>query len=422
MSQQPIINNPLQISRVDLYRILYTTKGVNNESETVSGGIFVPNIAPNKIKGVILFFHPTFFSKTSTPSYSPKGAVDQALAALFVTSGYIVVAPDYVGMGYNKKVFHPYILYPQTNAQDGLSMLKAANSFLAANGFITSHSLPLFVTGYSEGAAYALWFSRLYQEQADFKRAVDSTSFNLKMIVPISGAYSLSGVMYNFLFSDIGVFTKSDFAVQNSIMTARLKPALVAYTLTSYAYYTKNSNFNQVFNPDFFNMNCSLQYSYQCKFAGQQLNLFQAFENESDDYTIAMKISNAAAHKLGNGKVFMDQWNDITPLINPNLPSDYKFRSTLLNGDVYAWKSTLPTVLIYLRSDSVVSSYNSLKALQGMHANHSTHLTAIAIDNNLIQENLIDFFPSFNVDHITGFNYLFLVALDQFNQAIRKQP
>jgi hypothetical protein len=413
MDKQPIINNQFNIKNISLYRIIYQTRGQNNEICDVSGAVFMPDI-PNP-RGLILFFHPTFFSKTSVPSYAPDKATDIALAAVFAANGYIVVAPDYIGMGYDKDIVHPYVLYPQINAEDGLSMLNASTTFLSNLGY-TTNNMQLFVSGYSEGGAYALWFSRLYQEQADFKQQLDGTKFQLKMVAPISGAYNLSNVTYSYLFSDVGLFTKSNFNVPSTIMASTLKPALLANTLISYAYYNESANYYKVFNPDFFNMQCSLQYSHECKFNEQQLNLYEALSYESDDVLIVNKISNAASHKTYNGQMFSTQWNGVMPLINQNILYDKSFIRTLTAGDVYYWHSEIPTTLIYLEHDSVVSSYNSTIAYQGMLNMDSKNLSSIGINNSLIKENMVDVLPGFDVDHITGFNYLFLVALNQFNQ------
>jgi hypothetical protein len=411
LDNKPIINNSLDIKKVSLYRILYTATGQNNESRTVSGAVFMPD-TPHP-KGVILFFHPTFFSKTSVPSYAPNGAIDIALAAIFAANGYIVIAPDYIGMGYDKNHFHPYILYPEVNANDGLSMLNVVSSFLPK---YQSNKIPLFVTGYSEGAAYALWFSRLYQEQKEFYKALNHTSFDLKMVAPISGAYNLSNVTYSYLFSDVGLLTKSNFNVQNSIMAATLKPALLANTLTSFAYYNESANYYKVFNHDFFNMQCTLQYSHECKFDERQLNLFEALSYESDDALIVNKISNAASHKTYNGQMFSTQFNGVMPLINKDLLNNESFVRLLYAADINSWHSELPTALIYLKHDSVVSSYNTILAYNSMLDKGSKNLVSIGIDNSLVQENLVNALPAFDIDHLSGFNYLFLVALKEFNQ------
>ena len=316
LDSHPIINNSYNIKNISLYRIIYRSKGQNGEIENVSGAVLIPDIP--KPKGTILFFHPTFFSKTSTPSYESNGQIDIALAAVFAANGYIVVAPDYIGMGYNTNTFHPYVLYPQVNAIDGLNMLNATGEFLSMLGY-TDNNMPLFVSGYSEGGAYALWFSRLYQEQADFYNTLNHTPFKFKMVAPISGAYNLSNITFSYLFSDVGLFTKSNFNVQSSVMAATLKPALLADTLISYAYYSESGNYLKVFNPDFFNMECSLQYSYECQFDYKQQNLYEALSYESNDFLIVNKISNAASNKIYNGQMFSTQWNGIMPLINKDI-------------------------------------------------------------------------------------------------------
>ena len=411
LDKSPIINNHLNIKNISLYQILYKTTGQNKETRIVSGAVFVPDTA--KPKGVILFFHPTFFSKISAPSYAPFGAIDIALAAIFAANGYIVVAPDYIGMGYDTTTFHPYIMYPQVNANDGLSMLNAASSFLPN---YSSKKLTLFVTGYSEGALYALWFSRLDQEQKAFHKTLDETRFDFKMVAPISGIYNLSNITFSYLFSDLGIFIKSNYNVQSSIMASTLKPALLANTLISYAYYNESANYYKVLNPDFFDMTCTFQYSNQCQFDGKQLNLFEALNYESNDVIITYKIYNAASYKIHNGQIFSTQWNSIMPLINKDVLGNQSFINLLFAANIDSWHSETPTALIYLENDSIVTNYNTLLAYHNMLNNGSKNLIAIKIDNSLIKENLVNSLPAFDVDHLSGFNYLFLVALKEFNQ------
>jgi hypothetical protein len=203
LTSQPIKNNHYQIESINLYRVIYNTVGQFGESEMVSGGVYIPVMPQHKIKGVILFFHPTFFAKSSVSSYNPHGRLNSSLAAIFASNGYIVVYPDYIGMGYNKNKVHPYAVYPQVNAADGLSMLAAFKELSGKlNLGFNKKPLPLFLTGYSEGSAYTLWFSRLYQEDYSFRHQLDSLNYQLRMVVPISGAYNLSSVVYNNLYSN----------------------------------------------------------------------------------------------------------------------------------------------------------------------------------------------------------------------------
>ena len=90
-------------------------------------------------------------------------------------------------------------------------------------------------------------------------------------------------------------------------------------------------------------------------------------------------------------------------------------------GDIYYWHSKIPTTLIYLHNDSVVSSYNSIFAYKGMTENGSENLYQISVENSLIKEKIAGFLPEFNVDHISGFLYLYLVALNQFNNNLDTQ-
>jgi len=415
LDTKPIVNNSLGIKSINLYRLIYTTLGQFGEKRKVSGALFVPNIDPHKIKGIILFFHPTVFDKHSVPSYAATQKSDQVLAAIFVAQGYIVAAPDYIGLGYDESMVHPYILYPQINALDGLAMLIASQQFLTQKKLFNHQKLPLYITGSSEGGAYALWFSRLYQEQSTFKILINSTNFNVTKIVPISGAYDLSGVMYNYLFSDINIFNKSKFNVANVFYAAKLKSSLFANAMLAYSYYTENGNFSKVFNPNFFNMICTFQLESSCQFMGKQINLLEAFSQNST-LDIAQKVSNAAAFKIANKTIFINQFNSVVPLINPNLLKNSQFMSLLTNGDIYYWHSTVPTTIVYFKHDSIVSNYNSLYAYTGMLANNSTNLTQIPVNNAWLKRRTINYLPAFDVDHGASSYYLLIIALNQFNQ------
>jgi hypothetical protein len=428
LNKSPIKNNPYNIKTIDLFRITYSTTGQLNESEIVSGGIYYPNMPKDKIKGVVLFFHPTFFAKSSVNTYAPQNKVNRSLAALFAAQGYIVVTPDYIGMGYNKKQVHPYVLYPQINAIDGLSILTAAKKFLTNESKLPNNlnKTPLYLTGYSEGSAYALWFSRLYQEQPKFKTQLDKINFDLKLVAPISGAYNLSGVIYNYLFSNNNTFNKSEYAISNSLISGSLKAPLAADALVSYAYYSESSNYNNVFNPEFFSMGCTLQFDSSCSFNNKKLNLEQAFAIESKDLSIPVadnlldvlivnKINNAASYKTNNNHMFTIWTNSIYPLVSTKLLHNSQLEYLMREGDVYYWKSDIPTTLITLKRDSVVSPINTEFAYRGMTENYSTNINKIEIDNNLIDNKLSSAIPSMEVDHLTGLFYLFIIAQKQFD-------
>src|SRR5271170_2001327 len=152
----PIGKNPLGIASVDAAKIDYTAINVDTSALPVSGGIVIPNLPPASLKGLVLYFHGTTVLRTNVPSNfltasnaATANTDGVLLAALWASQGYIVVMPDYIGLGDDTTHPHPYVLYPQQNAQSGLAMLNAARSLLNTKYGITG-SLPLHITGYSE--------------------------------------------------------------------------------------------------------------------------------------------------------------------------------------------------------------------------------------------------------------------------------
>ena len=124
--------------------------------------MLIPKVAPASLKGLIHCFHRTTVQRSAVPSsftiVGSKTNLDNEgilLAAVWASQGYVVVMPDYLGLDDDRTHPHPYVLYPGVDAQSGLAMVNAARSLLATSYGITG-GLPLFITGYSEGGAYAL--------------------------------------------------------------------------------------------------------------------------------------------------------------------------------------------------------------------------------------------------------------------------
>ncbi|HLX55215.1 MAG TPA: hypothetical protein VKR58_14825, partial [Aquella sp.] len=416
LSQKPISNNKLGVKKVNLYRLSYTTTGQNHELRTVSGAVFMPDIPTDKIKGVVLYFHKTFFAGTSTPSFdfTNKSPDNNTIASVFATNGYIVVAPDYVGQGIDTGVPHPFILYPLVNANDGLSILIAARKFLDQKAFTSN--LPLFLTGFSEGAGYALWFSRLYQEQPQFKQQTDATNFKLTLIAPMSGAYDISNVVYNYLFDNISILGKSIYRAYSSMIAAKLKPSLFAFAMNSYAFY-EGVDCDKVLTHNFCTMQCTWQSQEKCNYNGTHFSLTEVFK-QTEDMKILNTVANTAEYKYFDGSLFTGQTNNIKPLMNPNIINTPDLVNAFRHADIYYWHSTIPTTLIYLKLDSVASPYNTEYAYRGMLEKKSTNLKKIEMDNSLVKANVVDYLPDFDTDHPISLPYTALIALKEFNSAV----
>lgn len=303
----------LGITGVQPYRIKYNTAGAPYQfggeatnPQIVSAAVLVPEISPgvalppDQIKGVLLYYHGTILSKGGVPSdfsgdLTPNNSLpnintnalsafaqDTMLAAVYATHGYVVVAPDYVGQGADYQVQHPYVVFPQTNAQDGLNSLKAMRTALAALNITLPSPAKLYISSYSEGGGYALWASQLAQTK--YASFLAENGFTLKRVIGVSGAYDLTGVTLPFEFANASNSMESTINTWNvspglfpvppilipresqvvlmaaaravsATNLAATKSSLAGYFLTSLAYYNSSSAAASVLAPNYAKMN-----------------------------------------------------------------------------------------------------------------------------------------------------------------------
>ncbi|NJN34136.1 MAG: hypothetical protein HC817_07695 [Saprospiraceae bacterium] len=89
-----------------LYRVTYKTKNWNNTDIWVSGLLSVPDT--KDIKGLVSYQHGTNPDRNNTAS-KPTPLEGLGLSSLFAGNGYVLVAPDYIGLGTSQEI-HPYAL------------------------------------------------------------------------------------------------------------------------------------------------------------------------------------------------------------------------------------------------------------------------------------------------------------------------
>lgn len=332
-SAENVIRTTPNANVISAYAIKYNTPGVNARvlrediDRTVSGLVITP---PDNVpvKGVVLYYHPTETTKNQVPSCLPEsnfvaigsltpttGVYPKAapsnftycnnypaqyymlnydttyittLGATFAANGYIVVAPDYIGQGNDVSTMHPYVVYPQVNAKSGIYMLNAAKTLLKNIGYNRVEfggNTKLFITGFSEGGAYALNASQ--QLQTNMASYLQNLGLHLTVTAPAEGAYDLRDSQMNFEFANVqdglfngGSLNESDLVsyqfdaddmpisvapstfaesinpwnAGSSIATAMAKPYLISYALTAYAYYSlgnQTAGYNQIMIPAF---------------------------------------------------------------------------------------------------------------------------------------------------------------------------
>lgn len=146
---------------VRLRQYTYLTQ---NRGELIEASSFVAhptNFGDDSPREVLLFLHGTAgFNDECAPS---EDLGTQALVALFASFGYIVVAPDYIGMkalGEPTGFLHPYLVGEAT-AMASLDAVRAMGK-LPAEELRGQCVAPRIVTfGGSQGGHAALWVDRL---------------------------------------------------------------------------------------------------------------------------------------------------------------------------------------------------------------------------------------------------------------------
>lgn len=442
------------IESVSVFAMKYKTPGQDSETmpdqieRVASGLVIIPNMSNGaKIRGVVLYFHGTVFAKNQVPSCLgiPKSGMNPISAnqpsycnlpgnllgvnemdvygalSVFAESGFAVIAPDYVGMGADYNNVHPYAIFPQVNAKSGLYMLEGLNNILESYSYQVESPLPLFITGYSEGGAYAV--SASYLAQNELSSFVNENNIQIAVTSPLEGAYSLQDQMQyefdplydgmfscpsqtesNFVCGESSVmisdgesinpvaYNMNNWKVGSSTLAAVSKPLLLAYTQSSVVYYLFNNlttAYNFIFTPQFWS-NIPIYINHKLILA----NLYQMFGGIygpylSDDMLQASILLNTEARSRpfdtlkdypimlydGNIAAFSVESHLIAPLGDNNQASIFMhtgiqtnpiFVEVVNSAATYNWQTKYPIHFIHLAYDSVVTVMNSYQAISCM--------------------------------------------------------
>lgn len=209
------------------YKITYYTKNEKNVLVKATGLLMYPNV--NFKLSTVVSDHGTTDSRDNVPS-NFKGALTAGFVVelSYVLNGYILMAPDYVGMGTGDGV-HPYVDYA-TEAGATIDFVTAANKVLAQQGIKRYDEY--FLAGYSQGAHAAM---------CTLKMLNVSNPGNLKFKYAYmgDGPYDFSGVTLN-----KGVLEK-DFYPFTSFL------ANVLHTCNNTGFKTYNTSISEVISPEY---------------------------------------------------------------------------------------------------------------------------------------------------------------------------
>lgn len=169
---------------VRIYRIEYWTTNYDGQPTVASGLVALPKkAAPD---AVVECLHGTTTLRNATPS-KPTLLEGVAGSAVFAGGGYLLVMPDYIGLG-TSRAMHPY-LHAKTTADTSIDMLKAAHAFAGTIGVTWPTSL--YLTGYSQGGHAAAATQRALE-------ALNDPRFRLVASAPSSGTYNLADLIFPF--------------------------------------------------------------------------------------------------------------------------------------------------------------------------------------------------------------------------------
>lgn len=164
----------------ELYRVSYKTTDFRNKEVIVSGLLGVPET--KKIKGLVSWQHGTNTYRAGSVSQpSPDEGI--GVASLFSGNQYLLLAPDYIGLGVSHDVHPYYHVKSTTNAVvDFLKIGEIVLNFLTHN-----QNSKLFLTGFSQGGGATIATQRAIE-------LTNPTQLKLIATAPIAGAFNLRNI------------------------------------------------------------------------------------------------------------------------------------------------------------------------------------------------------------------------------------
>lgn len=168
-------------SGVKQYKIVYKTKNTDGTEIQASGALIVPVKTGTTAMPMVSYQHGTIFDDKQAPSYfsaDGEGTIASVLAT--INTGYIVVAPDYIGYGASNTLPHTYE-HREGLASASLDMLRAAKEVITKEKINWNNNL--FIAGYSEGGFATMSLQKKIEEET-------GSEFNLKASSCGAGAYN----------------------------------------------------------------------------------------------------------------------------------------------------------------------------------------------------------------------------------------
>lgn len=321
---------------VDLYKVRYMTPDVSGNDHIASGLLIIP-ADPTTAFPLACYQHGTVDDRTDVPS-ELKGGYE--LSMVFSAFGYVVCAPDFVGLGDSPGI-HPYV-HAKTEASAAIDMLRAARELDEDETFdgLTLND-QLFISGYSQGGHAAMAAHREIETN-------HSDEFTVTACAPMSGPYSISDKMVDFTLGDDEYGT-----------VAYLATLTLGYQ-AAYPELLKDLTLENVFEEAYI--------SDILKFKNEEISLFELNAILID--SLISRTGSVLPKSMIKPDILDAVFND----------PDHPFSQALADNDTYDWAPQAPTNLYYCVGDDQVTFENAILASQVMNDNGASAVAAIQLD------------------------------------------
>jgi hypothetical protein len=296
---------------LNVYEVVYTSMYVDSSIVKASGLLYVPvNDKSKRASPVMIYNHGTEICRDRSCTFTGE----QTICLAFAADGYVVLTPDYLGLGKGERTQLYLNSFAESHAS--VDMLSAVQELLPQLKVKTSPQI--FVTGYSQGGHAAMATTRLLQQEY-------ASRFPVTASAPMSGPYHISQTVWDGRGAryDYPVFF---FMLLQSYYESIGKPQLVGQML--------NKPYDSLIPP-----------------------LLDGYHTiEAIDSLLPDTIFKAAKPE------FLYQFEH---------DSTFFFRTYLKQNDVYDWSPKMPMQLCYCNGDEEVPYHNTITAFNTMKANGS---------------------------------------------------
>jgi poly(3-hydroxybutyrate) depolymerase len=171
---------------VSVHQLKYQTVGARAEGASASGALMVPSGTDAACQGarpIVLYAHGTSTDRAyNIANLTSENVEGVAIAAVFASQGYIVIAPNYAGYDTSSLAYHPFLNGDQ-QSKEMIDALKAGRGGLPTSSAPSAtDNGKLFLTGYSQGGYVAM----------ATHRAMQAAGTTVTAAAPMSGPYALS--------------------------------------------------------------------------------------------------------------------------------------------------------------------------------------------------------------------------------------